>query len=171
MSKKQSIFDRSWFQKVSRTNCSPPPLLPGLGPRPRILYQLRVIFGDTFAEGAYWYCNPDVDRFIASLLHIASGGRVSVNADVTGLFVKQSNDTYRVCQVTLRRLGCTIQELSELLRRTPGACAQHRSSNAAPLLVPEPSIDMIDQQSGRALPAAHLQCPPAKEEEEEEEEM
>lgn len=113
----------------------------GLGPRERITYTLRFIFGDTFATGSFWYSNPDADQFIASLLHVASGGRVSIAADISGLFVRRANGTFHVCEVALRRLACTTQELRELLRRTPGALAEFRAVNAAPLLIPQPSRD------------------------------
>ena len=117
-----------------------------MGDRVRITYKLVYLFGETFAKGAFWYSNPDVNSFIASLLHIASWGRVSVTANVTGLFVKEINATFRVCPNTLHRLGCTTQELFELLRRTPGAPLIYRASNAAPLLVHEPSRATADHQ-------------------------
>ena len=99
---------------------------------------LQHVFGNTFAEGAFWYADPNTNLFIASLLHMASGGRVSATANIDGLFVRRENGKFLVCHTTLRRLGCTTQELFELLRRTPGAAIEHRHPNAAPLIVPAP---------------------------------
>jgi hypothetical protein len=111
--------------------------------RQRTTSLLRLLFGDTFAEGAFWWSNPDSHLFITSLLHMASGGRISTTANIDGLFVRRKNvkgdnEKFFVCRTTLRRLGCTDQELFELLRRMPGAAVKHRHPNAAPLIVPVP---------------------------------
>ena len=57
----------------------------GMGERTRITFLLRFIFGDTFAEHAYFYKKPNAKKFIACLLHVASGGRVSKHADTSKL--------------------------------------------------------------------------------------
>ena len=92
------------------------------------------VFGRTFAKNAYWYSNPDVNRFIATLLHIASGGRVSTTANVTHVFKRRRNGSYFVQEAVLQKLGCTVHELVNLLRHTPGG----RDPGAAPLIVPGP---------------------------------
>ena len=121
-----------------------------MGERKRVTAKRRVIFGDTFAETAYFYKKPNVNVFIARLLHVASGGRVSVDADTSKLFARSrgkkggksnKSTTYRVVEAELRRLGCTKAALYETLRRTPGADPKHRHPDAAPLIVPAPGED------------------------------
>ena len=35
-----------------------------MGDRKRITHHMRLIFGDTFAKGAFFYANPDVHQFM-----------------------------------------------------------------------------------------------------------
>ena len=124
-------------------------------------YKLRLLLGITFAKGAFWYSNPDVDRFFASFLHIASGGRVSTNANIDGLFVRRTNGRFEVCHTTLLRLGCTTQQLFEMLRRMPGAAMKHRHCNAAPLFVPAPHEAACEQLPVHVSPLVfNVETPP-----------
>jgi hypothetical protein len=113
----------------------------GLGDRKRITLVLRHVFGDTFAETAYFYKNPDPKAFIACLLHVASDGRVRVDADISALFVQmRKGKAYHVDLDVLLGLGCTRRALFETLRRTPGGPKdRHRPENAAPLIIPSPN--------------------------------
>ena len=117
----------------------------GKGERQVITFLLRFVFGDTFAEHAYFYKKPDAKKFIACLLHVASYGRVSKHADTSKLFVKNiRKKTYRVDEIEMYRLGCTKAQLYETLRRTPGAKAAHRHPDAAPLLIVPAPDDLGD---------------------------
>ena len=131
----------------------------GMGERTLITFHLRLSFGDTFAEGAYFYKKPNAKKFVACLLHVASGGRVSKHADTSRLFVKNiGKNTYRVDEAEMNRLGCTMADLYETLRRTPGAKAKYRHPKAAPLNVPAPDDlgddDLPFARPGRARCAA-----------------
>eukprot|EP00227_Mantoniella_beaufortii_P010956 CAMPEP_0197584030 /NCGR_PEP_ID=MMETSP1326-20131121/6763_1 /TAXON_ID=1155430 /ORGANISM="Genus nov. species nov., Strain RCC2288" /LENGTH=347 /DNA_ID=CAMNT_0043148331 /DNA_START=437 /DNA_END=1477 /DNA_ORIENTATION=+ len=103
--------------------------------RKRATKHLRLIFGDTFTEGAYFYANPDVHQFMAVLLYVASAGRVRVDADTRRLFSQSANGKFHVNEAEMLKLGCTKAQLFETLRRTPGADLKFRHANAAPLLL------------------------------------
>jgi hypothetical protein len=129
----------SWLHQFTCTDIHLTPIHAGIGERKRATHLLRLIFGDTFAATAYFYKKPNANVFIACLLHVASGGRVSVDADTSRLFVRNGNTTaYRVDESELLRLGCTKATLFETLRRTPGADPERRHPNAAPLIVRAP---------------------------------
>mmetsp|Transcript_16297 Transcript_16297/g.39812 ORF Transcript_16297/g.39812 Transcript_16297/m.39812 type:complete len:334 (+) Transcript_16297:469-1470(+) len=106
--------------------------------RKRATKHLRLIFGDTFTEGAYFYANPDVHQFMAVLLYVASAGRVRVDADTRRLFSQSANGKCAVNEAELLKLGCTKAQLFETLRRTPGADIELRHADAAPLLLLSP---------------------------------
>jgi len=73
---------------------------------------------------------------------------VSTTANIDGLFVPiphvtGDKENFFVCGTTLEGLGCTHQELFELLRRMPGAVDTHPHPDAAPLIVPVPDIRLL----------------------------
>ena len=121
--------------------------------RERHVYLLRLIFGDTFAETAYFYKNPNAKAFIARLLHVASGGRVSVDADTSRIFVRApGGNAYRVDENELVRLGCPKAALFETLRRTLGADSKLRHPDAAPLIISAPGEAADDQVPPMVMP-------------------
>jgi len=76
---------------------------------------------------------------MAVLLHVASLGRVGVNADTRLLFVRSKKGKCHVNEAELLKIGCTKQQLTETFRRTPGADPVHRHENAAPLVLLSPT--------------------------------
>ena len=94
--------------------------------------------------------------FVAHLLHVASNGCVSVDADTSALFVRDVGEkNFRVDDNVLLQLGCTKAELSETLRCTLEAplLVPAPLTVSAPLTVPEPSRDDM------LAPEHRPQCP------------
>lgn len=109
----------------------------GLGIRAKVPVTLRFLFGDAFAEGAFFYKHPD--WFISHLLHLASAGGVQPDADLGQLFVRSGGPgrtgggLYHVDEAVLEALGCTKKQLSATLKKVPG---QSEGSLDKPLVVP-----------------------------------
>ena len=62
----------------------------GLGYRKAFDRFLVETYGETFAEGGYWYENARVEPFFRVLFHIATDGRVQLDHDsVNALFCKR----------------------------------------------------------------------------------
>jgi len=115
-----------------------------LGDRARIAHQLRLIFGDTFVPGAYFYDHPHVELFLTALLHVASCGRIAMPAfgvepSPTYLFAQAVNGNYYVDTTQLNRLGCTRAELITVFKSTYVTDSYLRSEIVAPLLIPAPA--------------------------------
>jgi len=126
-----------------------------MGERERITLHLQLIFSVTFAPNAFFYVNPDVDQFLAVLLHVASHGRVRVDADLRRLFLRAANGTYHVDEVELLNIGCTKLQLCETLSRTPGADLALRHANAAPLVLLSP-LELLNYSTDGHQPAMQL---------------
>lgn len=106
------------------------------GERAQITHHLRANFGETFAEGAPFYSDPDRDRFVAYLLHAASKGAVAKNADVSRVFTSKDNARqYDVDDDAIRDLGCTRGALYELFRGFPTADERVRVKDGGRALV------------------------------------
>jgi hypothetical protein len=115
-----------------------------------------LLFGATFESTDNFHINLLPMVFVAHLLHVASNGRVSVDADASAVIVWDVNKKhFRVDLGKLEQLGCTKAELSEFLRRALEALLLVPAplTVSAPLTVPEPSRDDV------LAPEHHLQCP------------
>jgi hypothetical protein len=104
-------------------------------PREEVTAELRRNFGNTFAEGAHFYVSPDWERFVACILHAATGGRVPLDAEVGAIFVKNTSAKgsiwYTVDGDSIERLGCSKKNLADFMSRLPAATG---SSSGAVLL-------------------------------------
>jgi hypothetical protein len=82
--------------------------------REKVGLHLKACFGETFAEGSYWYEHPDENKFFAQVFRmaIAAGGAAGSVAtagseeDVAKVFKKSGNHV-TVHEPSLKRLGCT----------------------------------------------------------------
>ena len=79
--------------------------------RQKLNAQLESLYGATFAEGSWWYANPDENRFFAAVFRLATGVEVSPE-QVDELFAK-SAATKQIAMVeeTMKRLGVTSEAL------------------------------------------------------------
>lgn len=103
--------------------------------RQKLNAQLESLYGATFAEGSWWYANPDENRFFAAVFRLATGVEVSPE-QVDELFAK-SAATKQIAMVeeTMKRLGVTSEALRGLFEKTPGA----GMSDGEFIVVPAPS--------------------------------
>ena len=88
--------------------------------RQKLNAQLESLYGATFAEGSWWYANPDENRFFAAVFRLATGVEVSPE-QVDELFAK-SAATKQIAMVeeTMKRLGVTSEALRGFSRRPWG---------------------------------------------------
>ena len=88
------------------------------GERERVTFHLRRNFGETFAEGAFFYKNPDRNLFLSHILRAGTGAAIPRDADLSGLFVTRNN-YYSVDENAMARLGCSKQALYDLFSALP----------------------------------------------------
>jgi hypothetical protein len=110
-----------------------------MGQRERVTHVLRFLFGKTFdSKSYYWLENPDTNLFIANMLHLASAGKVSKDADLSGLFFQDEkclrrNNRFKVNTDVLEAAKFPLAELGKALRQWCIA-----ASRGAPVCVSSP---------------------------------
>jgi hypothetical protein len=110
-----------------------------MGQRDREAHVLRFLFGKTFdSKSYYWLENPDTNLFIVNMLHLASAGKVSKDADMSGLFFQAPNcvrNNNRV-QTNTDVLEAAKFPLAELGKALCQWCTA--AGRGAPVYVPSP---------------------------------
>lgn len=103
--------------------------------RQKLNAQLASLYGATFAEGGWWYANPDENRFFAAVFRLATGAEVSPE-QVDEVFAKSAaTKQIAVVEETMNRLGVTSEALRVLFEKTPAA----GKSDGEFVVVPAPS--------------------------------
>jgi hypothetical protein len=94
-----------------------------MGQRDREGHVLRFLFGKTFdSKSYYWLENPDTNLFIVNMLHLASAGKVSKDADLSGLFFQapncvRNNNRVQTNTDVLEAVEFPLAELGKALRQ------------------------------------------------------
>ena len=95
----------------------------GLGYRKAFDRFLVETYGDTFAEGGYWYENARVEPFFRVLFHIATDGRVQLDPDaVNALFCKREKRQaaeWLLDEEELSKFGVTATHLAQIFEGPP----------------------------------------------------
>lgn len=133
------------------------------GERGNVTFHLRRNFGETFDVGAFFYKNPDRKKFLAYIMHAASGSLFpkDTDLDLGELFntgAKQNN--YQVNEELIERLGCTKQDLHDLFSTLPSAHHASRAKETRPLVLEENGPREV-------MPRAATEAPEAPEEDDE----
>ena len=118
-----------------------------MGYRQKIEVHLSACYGDTFAEGSYWYEKPHENKFFAQLFRMAAADNnngddtkntkkrtdaapasVCTEADAAKVFVKKGKHVH-VHEPALKRLGLTKSLLTRFFAQTPAAASKSCSVN------------------------------------------
>jgi len=95
----------------------------GLGYRKAFDRFLVETYGETFAEGGYWYENARVEPFFRVLFHIATDGRVQLDHDsVNALFCKREKRQaaeWLLDEEELSKFGVTATQLAQIFEGPP----------------------------------------------------
>ena len=95
----------------------------GLGYRKAFDRFLVETYGETFAEGGYWYENARVEPFFRVLFHVATDGRVRVDHDVVNaLFCKREKRQaaeWLLDEEELSKFGVTATQLAQIFEGPP----------------------------------------------------
>ena len=89
--------------------------------RDRVHAVLESVYGSTFAEGAWWYRNPDEDAFFARVFSMASG--VDVTAEQASRVFVKNGETRKIelDETAMRAAGVSIVKVAALYEKTPAA--------------------------------------------------
>ena len=104
------------------------------GEREKVTFYLRRNFGETFADGAFFYENPDRNLFLSHVLRAAAGAAFRSIPDPSALFVPHSN-FYLVDENALARLGCSRKNLYDLFDDLPRLYADSRGEHGRPIVL------------------------------------
>ena len=95
----------------------------GLGYRKAFDRFLVETYGETFAEGGYWYENARVEPFFRVLFHVATEGRVNLDHDtVNQLFCKREKRQaaeWLLDEEELSKFGVTATQLAQIFEGPP----------------------------------------------------
>ena len=95
----------------------------GLGYRKAFDRFLVETYGETFAEGGYWYENARVEPFFRVLFHVATDGRVRMDHDVVNaLFCKREKRQaaeWLLDEEELSKFGVTATQLAQIFEGPP----------------------------------------------------
>ena len=95
----------------------------GLGYRKAFDRFLVETYGETFAEGGYWYENARVEPFFRVLFHVATEGRVHIDHDtVNQLFCKREKRQaaeWLLDEEELSKFGVTATQLAQIFEGPP----------------------------------------------------
>jgi hypothetical protein len=105
--------------------------------RDRIGECLASMYGDTFAEGKWWYENPDEDKFFAALFQRASGGKPLSQVDVARVFLKGDKRQINIHEPALRKVGLSKDALRDLF------CVTKAAGGTDVVEVPPPEGDSV----------------------------
>jgi hypothetical protein len=105
--------------------------------RNRIGECLASMYGDTFAEGKWWYENPDEDKFFAALFQRASGGKPLSQVDVARVFLKGDKRQINIHEPALRKVGLSKDALRDLF------CVTKAAGGTDVVEVPPPEGDSV----------------------------
>jgi len=88
----------------------------GVGYRKAFDRFLLETYGETFAEGGYWYKNAEIEPFFRVILYVATDGRVNIaNDDVKYLFTKKEERQaaeWVLDDVVLAKLGLSARDVA-----------------------------------------------------------
>ena len=111
----------------------------GLGYRKAFDRFLVETYGDTFAEGGYWYENARVEPFFRVLFHVATEGRVSLDHEhVNALFCKREKRQaaeWLLDEEELSKFGVTATQLAQIFEGPP-ATSVTGFPRGTPLAIP-----------------------------------
>ena len=123
----------------------------GLGYRKAFDRFLVETYGDTFAEGGYWYENARVEPFFRVLFHIATDGRVQLDPDaVNALFCKREKRQaaeWLLDEEELSKFGVTATQLAQIFEGPPSV-SPTGYPRGTPLAIPTDA-----ELDGGAVPA------------------
>ena len=95
----------------------------GVGYRRAFDRFLLETYGDTFAEGGYWYKNAEIEPFFRMILFIATEGKMNIaNDDVKYLFTKKEERQaaeWVLDEDVLARLGLTAKDVALVYEGQP----------------------------------------------------
>ena len=95
----------------------------GVGYRKAFDRFLLETYGDTFAEGGYWYKNAEIEPFFRMILFIATEGKMNIaNDDVKYLFTKKEERQaaeWVLDEDVLARLGLTAKDVALVYEGEP----------------------------------------------------
>ena len=130
----------------------------GLGYRKAFDRFLVETYGDTFAEGGYWYENARVEPFFRVLFHIATDGRVQLDHDaVNTLFCKREKRQaaeWLLDEVELSKFGVTATQLAQIFEGPPSISATGYP-RGTPLAIPTDAELDSGAVPGEGAAAAH----------------
>ena len=122
--------------------------------RDRVSAVLNSVYGSTFTTGSYWYHNPDADLFFSKVFSMAAGytEEIVVTPTDTGSVFVKNGDTKKIdiCEVSLRKLGVSLEEVKALYERTPAA-AWKGGCEKSELAIEVSEVGSIDNSSIRQL--------------------
>ena len=132
----------------------------GLGYRKAFDRFLVETYGETFAEGGYWYENARVEPFFRVLFHVATDGRVRVDHDaVNALFCKREKRQaaeWLLDEEELSKFGVTATQLAQIFEGPPSV-SPTGYPRGTPLAIPtdaELDSGALPRKGGGAAAAA-----------------
>ena len=132
----------------------------GLGYRKAFDRFLVETYGETFAEGGYWYENARVEPFFRVLFHVATDGRVRVDHDaVNAMFCKREKRQaaeWLLDEEELSKFGVTATQLAQIFEGPPSV-SPTGYPRGTPLAIPtdaELDSGALPRKGGGAAAAA-----------------
>lgn len=119
----------------------------GVGYRKAFDRFLLETYGETFAEGGYWYKNAEIEPFFRVILYVATEGKINLaNDDVKYLFTKKEERQaaeWVLDEDVLAKLGLTARDVASVYEGKPRK-SQAGFVRGTPLKVP-PMTSMPEQ--------------------------